>query len=106
MAFRDFFTKSSSEAVVVEAVTLRTGDITFPPAHNARLVQAFGKQLNTTTPATYDEEGVELTPETPRPATEAEVRNAVIQYMRQVVYAQERATAVAAVSIPSISPNV
>jgi hypothetical protein len=79
--------------------------ITTTGAQATRIVAAFGKQLNTTTPATFDDDGVELTPETPRDATAAEVKNAVIQYMRQTVYAQERTTAVAAISLSDIDPT-
>jgi len=74
-------------------------------AQALRIAAAYGKQLNTTTPATYDEEGVELTPETPRDATAAEIKLAVINSIRQVVYTQERRIALDAVTVADINPT-
>ena len=65
---------------------------------DARIVAAFGKQLNT----------MDLTdPDNPVPrnATGAEVKAALIQYIKQVVFDQERKALVEAVSVPSIDPN-
>ena len=79
----------------VQAGTL-TINTTAP--QDARIVAAFGKQLGT----------MDLTdPEKPVPrnATGAEVKASLIQYIKQVVFDQERKTAVDAVSVPSIDPN-
>lgn len=84
------------------SMDLQAGTLTIntTSAQDARIIDAFGKQLGT----------MDLTdPENPVPrnATGPEVKAAVIQYIKQVVFAQERNAARQAAdeSVPDIDPN-
>ena len=68
------------------AVTVQAGTLTINTnsAQDQRIIKAFGKQLNTQTCTGEPEVCV------PRNATGPEVKAAVINYIRQTVYAQER----------------
>ena len=65
---------------------------------DARLVDAFGKHLGTMD-VTDPENPV------PRDATGAEIKAATINWIKQVVYGQERKAAQAAISVPDIDPT-
>jgi len=67
--------------------------ITVNAAQAARVVSAFGKQLNTQT---------EDDPPVPRDATVEEVRQQIMQFIKGVVYAQERQAAINAVTVPDV----
>ena len=77
---------------------MATLSITVTAPQAARVVSAFGKQLNTQ----------DLTdPENPVPrnATEEEVRQQIIQFIKGVVFAQERQAAINAIALSALDPT-
>ncbi len=84
------------------AFTVQAGTLTINTTapQDARIVAAFGKQLNTMDMADPDNP-------VPRDATGEEVKQAVIQYIKQVVFTQERRAArqAADATVPDLNPN-
>ena len=77
---------------------MATLSITVTPQQTQRVIAAFGKQLNT----------MDLTdPENPVPrnATEEEVRQQIIQFIKGVVFAQERQAAINAIALDALDPT-
>ena len=77
---------------------MATLSITVTPQQAQRVIAAFGKQLNT----------MDLTdPENPVPrnATEEEVRQQIIQFIKGVVFAQERQAAINAIALDALDPT-
>ena len=70
-----------------------TLSITVNNTQAARIVAAFGKQLNTMTDPPNP---------VPRDATQEEVRQQIMQFIKGVVFAQERRAAIEAVSVPDV----
>ena len=75
-----------------------TLSITVTAPQAARIVDAFGKQLNTQD-LTDPENPV------PRDATQEEVRQQIIQFIKGVVFGQERKTAIDAISLSDLDPT-
>ena len=70
--------------------------VTAPQA--ARIVDAFGKQLNT-------QDVTDPQNPVPRNATTEEVRQQIIQFIKGIVFAQERQAAVNAISLDDLNPT-
>ena len=79
----------------------------FTEPHATRAAYAFGKVIGAMTEAVYDDDGVLVTPAEARPATMAEVRAHVRQYIVNVVKAVEsrEAESAAAASVVEIDPT-
>ena len=77
---------------------MATLSITVTNPQAARIVAAFGKQLNTMD---------ETEPENPVPrnATEEEVRQQIIQFIKGIVFAQERQAAINAIALDELNPT-
>ena len=77
---------------------MATLSITVTAPQAARVVSAFGKQLNTMD-VTDPENPV------PRNATEEEVRQQIIQFIKGIVFAQERQAAINAIALSALDPT-